>query len=73
MQHHEADGHRNNQQIKLADQLEGFRFVAPFGDVTWLIAKRLPAPSWHFPQVSGKFLALTMLFESLERRMLWTL
>src|SRR5450759_2264993 len=36
------------------------------------MVKRVPAPSWHLPQVLGRFLAFTMLLGSLERRMLCT-
>src|ERR1039458_6539193 len=36
------------------------------------MAKRVPAPSWHLPQVLGRFFAFTMLLGSLEGRMLCT-
>ena len=36
------------------------------------MAKRVPAPSWHLPQVLGRFFGFTMLLASLEGRMLCT-
>src|SRR5436190_15268166 len=36
------------------------------------MAKREPAPGWHWPQVLGRFFALTVDFASLEGRMLCT-
>src|SRR5579864_3390645 len=44
----------------------------PCTTCTWLMAKRVPAPGWHCPQVLGRFLALMVDFASEEGRMLWT-
>ena len=36
------------------------------------MAKRVPAPGWHLPQVAGRFFALIIALASLDGRMLCT-
>src|ERR1019366_2160598 len=44
----------------------------PPATCTWLMAKRVPAPGWHWPQVLARFFGLTVDFGSEDGRMLCT-
>src|ERR1035438_2686250 len=46
--------------------------VPPSATCTWLIANRVPAPGWHWPQVFGRFLGLIVDLGSDEGRILCT-